>query len=379
MKHLNLIILALFLTISSFAQVGPISGPDSLCTGSSATFTDPTPGGTWSCLSTILSIAPATGVAIGVSSGTTIITYTVGTHDTTYFVNVFPTPSPFTGPASVCPGSTVIDTEAMPTGTWTIAPLTVATMVPYSLAAAITGVSPGMATLSYTSPHGCSVSRVITVNVLPTPITGATSVCMGTTTTLSDATPGGTWSSSSPAVASISPTGVITGISHGYSNISYILPTGCFSLSSMSVDTIVVYTLMGGGSYCIGGPGVHIILNGSQPGFTYTLYHGSTPVNTVIGTGASLDFGLISTVGTYTAVVNPGTSCATTMSGTITIGTIPLPTSYTVGLVFTLPCLDLLLVSVTNYTLEQVYGVPQLQAQVALLILERLLPLAHIP
>ncbi len=57
-------------------------------------------------------------------------------------------------------------------------------------------------------------------------ITGITTLCAGTTTTLSNPTPGGTWSSSAPGVATISATGVVTGLSGGTAIISYTA-SGC--------------------------------------------------------------------------------------------------------------------------------------------------------
>jgi hypothetical protein len=55
-------------------------------------------------------------------------------------------------------------------------------------------------------------------------LSATTSVCVGSTVTLSDATAGGTWSSSNPAVATIgSSTGVVTGVSSGTVVITYAL------------------------------------------------------------------------------------------------------------------------------------------------------------
>lgn len=58
------------------------------------------------------------------------------------------------------------------------------------------------------------------------PITGITTVCVGTTSTLADATPGGVWTSSNRAIASVgSGTGIITGIAAGSANITYTVGT----------------------------------------------------------------------------------------------------------------------------------------------------------
>ena len=57
------------------------------------------------------------------------------------------------------------------------------------------------------------------------PIAGRDTICIGDTTTLTDATMAGTWSSSSPYIASIN-TGVATGLITGTTTISYTVPEG---------------------------------------------------------------------------------------------------------------------------------------------------------
>ncbi len=64
-------------------------------------------------------------------------------------------------------------------------------------------------------------------------ITGGGTICTGTTTTVSDATPGGTWSSSNTAIAVVDPsTGIVTGVSAGTATISYN--------AAVTVETIVI-------------------------------------------------------------------------------------------------------------------------------------------
>jgi uncharacterized protein YjdB len=100
----------------------------------------------------------------------------------------------------------------------------------------VTGVSAGNTVISYTSAAGCAAQRVITVNPTPDVITGATTVLVGQTTTLTNTTVGGTWSSSVTSKATIgSVSGTVTGMSTGTTNITYMMSTGCFVTRAMNV------------------------------------------------------------------------------------------------------------------------------------------------
>ncbi|MCW3123555.1 MAG: surface protein [Flavipsychrobacter sp.] len=81
----------------------------------------------------------------------------------------------------------------------------------------------GIVTISYAIP-GCqnTATVTVTVNPLPSAISGASSVCKSSTTTLTDATAFGAWSSSNTAVATIgSATGVASGVATGSTTITY--------------------------------------------------------------------------------------------------------------------------------------------------------------
>ena len=94
----------------------------------------------------------------------------------------------------------------------------------------------------------------------------------------------------------------------------------------------IVYTVTGGGSYCAGGIGLHVGLSSSAVGTSYQLYRGGTAIGSpMAGTGASLDFGLQTTAGTYTVVATiTGTLCSINMSSSAVITVNPLPIVYNV-------------------------------------------------
>jgi Secretion system C-terminal sorting domain len=114
--------------------------------------------------------------------------------------------------------------------------------------------------------------------------------------------------------------------------------TYCSRMMSGSATVIVnpvpsVQSVTGGGSYCAEGAGVHVGLAASQSGIMYMLYNGATLTGSpATGTGASVDFGLQTSPGTYTVVgVNSGTTCMNNMAGFATVRINPLPTVATMS------------------------------------------------
>ena len=69
-------------------------------------------------------------------------------------------------------------------------------------------------------------------------ITGTGIICEGSTTTLSDAASGGTWSSISTGVATIDGAEVVTGISAGTSVISYTVSNSCGTVAATTIVTV---------------------------------------------------------------------------------------------------------------------------------------------
>ena len=71
--------------------------------------------------------------------------------------------------------------------------------------------------------------------------------------------------------------------------------------ASISINPLPnIYNITGGGAYCAGDAGVHIVQDFSVVGISYQLYRGATAVGTPFaGASSGLDFGLITTAGTY--------------------------------------------------------------------------------
>ncbi|WP_293890079.1 PKD-like domain-containing protein [Flavobacterium sp.] len=118
-------------------------------------------------------------------------------------------------------------------------------------------VSATTGTITVNSPSGTGTSASnFTVNPLPVlnPITGTTSVCIGSTTTLSNSTSGGSWNSASTGVATINSSGVVSTVSAGTSIItySYTNGNGCTSSVNTTVTVNALPVVSSPTSVCIG-------------------------------------------------------------------------------------------------------------------------------
>jgi len=291
------------------------------------------PGGTWiSSNTSVATISAATGAITGAAAGTAaiIVTTTAGCSGIVNYFSVYPNPYPIPGIFHICSGATVTLADGTTGGYWSSSN-SIATVNPVS--GAVTGVSGGTDTISYTAAGGCSATTVVTVNTLPSSIGGATSVCTAGTATLTDATSSGTWSSSNTGIATVSSAGSIGGIVAGTTTIQYTISSGCTASTEVTVNSLpYVYTINGGGDYCAGGTGRYIGLSGSQTGVSYQLYSGGAAVGSpVTGTGYPLSLGIYTT-GTYTAIAtNTATLCTCTMTGSAIVATYPSPAVYTLS------------------------------------------------
>lgn len=135
------------------------------------------------------------------------------------------------GPSSICIGGTTTFTSTFAGGEWSSADPSIATVDPNT--GVINGISAGPATIRYTI-LGCQPavsSRTVFVNapISPGTLSGNQDICIGGNTQILSSTAFGTWSSANPSVATISSTGLVTGVSAGTAEIFYTLPAsgGC--------------------------------------------------------------------------------------------------------------------------------------------------------
>ncbi len=273
-------------------------GAVTMCVGATASLGDVTPGGTWSSAVPATATVGTSGIVTGVAAGTVNILYTSALGcSATKSVTVLVTPAALTpSSVTVCPGSTATFTESVGGGTWSsVAPAT-ATIA----AGMVTGVATGTTSISYTIGT-CAVGAPVTVNAAPAGITpaAAVNICVGATASLGDITPGGTWSSASPGIATVGTSGTVTGVSAGAANISYTNGLGCAAVKAVNVLSTPAPLA----------PTSAIVCTGNTVAFTETVAGGiwSSSNGAVASVSAGLVTGL--TVGTTNISYTIGT-CA---------------------------------------------------------------------
>ena len=295
-------------TVVTINTTPAINGPGTICSSSPATLTDASAGGVWSSGNTLIAtVGSTTGTVSGVSAGNVPITYTStnSCHITTT-ISVTATPTTIGGATNkVCTGNTITLTDGISGGSWSSSNVSLGSI---DNSGNVTGVGPGTVTITYTT-GGCSVTSKVTVNALPGAINGTTSVCAGSTTTLSDATTGGTWSITG-GVATIGATGVVAaGASGGTGTVSYIVTsTGCGVATVVTVNA-AAGTITGNSPVCIGS---NITL--SDGGGTWS---SSNTAVAIIGSATGTLTG--ETAGTSKITYTSG-GCMTTTIATVSIG-----------------------------------------------------------
>lgn len=263
-------------------QPAAITGTAVACIGFQTTLADATPGGTWTSAATTKATITAAGVVSAVASGTSTISYTLGSCRSTVVYTVNANPAAITGTQTVCEGAMVTFANTTIGGTWSSANNAVATVTPAS-PGVVTGVDAGNTTISYTLGTGCYATRTVTVNTSPDVITGTFSSCTGVQTTLSNTVGSGVWSSSAPTKASVnSSTGVVNAIAAGTATISYTIGT-CRSTAVFTVNSTPAAIT-----------GTNVICQGVVTTFTNTVAGGtwSTTDETIASINASSPVGI---------------------------------------------------------------------------------------
>ncbi len=228
------------LTINAAPNAGSISGSSTVCMSRHDTLFDAASSGIWSVSNARATIAG--GMVTPVSVGVDTIYYTVsnscGTAVASKVITINPLPfaGSISGVSSLCVGVTDTLRDTVLTGIWSRSNSRVILS-----AGIITGLSSGIDTISYTVSNSCgnvAAVHIITVNPLPQSgtLTGMSSLCAGTTITLTDTTSGGVWTCSSIKADVVA--GLVSGISAGTDTVSYTVTNSCGSSSAIHIITI---------------------------------------------------------------------------------------------------------------------------------------------
>ncbi|MES2701540.1 MAG: Ig-like domain-containing protein [Bacteroidota bacterium] len=252
----------------------PLPSTATVCAGDDLSLPTGIPCGGWSSVNTAIATVSSAGVVTGVAAGTVYIVFAPATCTASpgaCLVTVTPAAS-ITGGSYVCTGLTTTLTGAASGGTWSTNDPSVATV---SSSGVVSGVAAGAAIITYTAPvTSCQATKIVSVMATVPAITGTTTICQGTTTTLAHPVPGGTWSSSNTAIGTISTAGVLRGMSAGTVTLSYSL--GFCAPATLSV-TILPAEITGSSGVCYG---ASITLTGNPSGGTWASnYPGTASVS----------------------------------------------------------------------------------------------------
>ncbi len=270
-------------TISLFESyelpaIAGISGPDTLCVNSTATYTSSHAAGAtgyWSVTNGHASVAWTAGAndtmatVSGLSGGRDTLMYTVvyltDTNTVMKVIDIAPLADTgsITGPVQVCQGTTISLSNTATGGMWSSSDTTIASV---DAAGMVFGRAPGNATIMYTATSATcgSLTAEHAITVLMAPyagtIAGPGGTCVGQTITLTASNTGGTWVNKYPAIASdvaSTTTDVVTGQSVGADTILYIMPSpSCGSDTAFHsvgvIDGINSLPIIGDTTMCVG-------------------------------------------------------------------------------------------------------------------------------
>ncbi len=238
----------LLFTVNPLPDAGTITGTNHVCVGGTITLSNTATGGTW--LPSTSTADVTDGVVTGMSAGGVVIFYTVtntcGTAEDTMAItiNALPDAGTITGTTTICNGAGSTLTASISGGAWSSSN---AATVSVDASGNISGISAGTATISYLISNECGADTATTsINVvnLPNPgtISGADTVCPGAAISLSASVGSGTWSSSDNTLASVSSSGVVTGVGAGSVTISYQVSNVCGPNTATYTVTVLPLT-----------------------------------------------------------------------------------------------------------------------------------------
>jgi len=234
-----------------------LDGSNEICVDETTNFS-PSTGGTWISSNNDIATISNDGEVTGVNPGIVTFTFQSDTgcaSDESVEITIQGEPTTtFTGTTDLCIGG-VSGVSSSADGEWYSSDETVATVDENGL---ITAIGIGNAEISFTSDAtGCTSILADLINVSGSPvitIEGPQEICIGDQTYMNPAN-GGSWISSDNSVATISNSGVVTGMSPGKVAFTYFnSSSGCASAASDSITVMPRPSVFvsGDNTICIG-------------------------------------------------------------------------------------------------------------------------------
>ncbi len=327
-------------TITAKPNAGTISGTTTLCDGKTSQLVSTATGGSWTSSATAIATINATsGLLSGVTVGSSTVTYTVlgtggcsnATATTSITINGAASVGVLSGSQTICLAGTNTFTSTVAGGTWSSGDPSIATI--NSSTGLITNIKAGTVTMTYTQAgvNGCparTATQTLTITTSPSAgvISGNTSVCTGTTSTLTSNLLGGSWSSATTTVATVNAsTGVVTPVAAGSSVITYTIPTtgGCAAASATKTINLLTSPTITGStpvSRCDAGT---LTLGATASSGTISWFAASTG-GASLASGTSFTTPSISSSTTFYVEVTSG-SCVSTSRTAVKATVIPTP------------------------------------------------------
>ncbi|HMR88001.1 MAG TPA: Ig-like domain-containing protein, partial [Saprospiraceae bacterium] len=291
------------------------NGPNSICLNQ-MTNLSPNIGGTWVSNHPSIATVNNAGLVTGIAAGNATFTFTntatgcVSLPSAQLTVKPLPTVQ-ITGASSLCINQMTTLSPSFG-GTWSSSNPSVASV---TVDGTVTALNAGTAYFTFTSSAtSCSstTSSPIVVAARPTvSVTGSKDVCIGGTTTLSPSS-GGTWVSNNPSIASVSNTGVVTGLALGTASFTFTSSSsGCVSFATEDITVVSnpTVTLDYNGSVCLtDNSTLSAIASQGTPSYQYNW----TGPNTFTGNTQTVS---ITQNGNYYLTITDSKGCMATTSG----------------------------------------------------------------
>jgi len=253
------------ITVNALPVVSAISGATAICVGAISNLNSGPTGGSWgtsnSGIATVSSIGHVVGIANGTANISYAVTNTAGCTDsavTSINVHALPVIGAISGPSSVCVTDSILLSDTSTSGSWSSDNASIGSI---SSSGYVTGVNTGSVHILYTETNSfsCIDSAVKIITVIGVPavgaINGGTSVCTGSTVNLSSSPSGGSWTASN-STATVTGSGVVSGVAAGIDTITYTFTNSCGSDSKTKVITInqsaLPGTITGDDTVCVG-------------------------------------------------------------------------------------------------------------------------------